>query len=186
MGLRDRLKQSLQPELHVASPRECNSATPTTNPQPVMQPECNSQQSTPGVDQLHSPIADATIVQLGSCTAPDSATALATAPRTELHPVIHIQTWRSAEESAAIGTRLAVLARRGVRSATATDIATRLLQRDRDQDDRQMCFECTYLSDSGRCLAASAGRISGASHRLEPVPDMLQRCSAFGLKKGLI
>lgn len=61
----------------------------------------------------------------------------------------------------------------------------RLDKRDADDDDRRMCMECSHLLDSGRCLAASCGRVPGALRRLEPVRDLLQRCEAFGLRKGL-
>lgn len=67
----------------------------------------------------------------------------------------------------------------------AEELAERLLQRDRDYDDRRLCLECTYLGDRGRCLAARLGRIAGASRDLEPLQAVLQRCPAFGLKKGL-
>lgn len=68
---------------------------------------------------------------------------------------------------------------------SAERVADRLAQRDDDGDDRRMCVECSHLGERGRCIAASAGRIWGADRRLEPVQTILQRCEAFGLKKGL-
>ncbi len=68
----------------------------------------------------------------------------------------------------------------------ADDLAERLTLRDRDGDDRRLCLECTWLGDTGRCLAAATGRIRGADRRLEPVQTILQRCDAFGLRKGLV
>lgn len=61
----------------------------------------------------------------------------------------------------------------------------RLDKRDANGDDLRMCLECSHLLDGGRCLAASRGHIRGADRRLEPVRDLLQRCEAFGLRKGL-
>ena len=69
--------------------------------------------------------------------------------------------------------------------ADADDLAEQLTLRDRDGDDRRLCLECTWLGDTGRCLAAATGRIPGADRRLEPVQTLLQRCGAFGLRKGL-
>ena len=69
--------------------------------------------------------------------------------------------------------------------ADAEDLAERLTLRDRDGDDRRLCLECSWLGDAGRCLAAATGRIPGADRRLEPAQTILQRCAAFGLRKGL-
>ena len=70
--------------------------------------------------------------------------------------------------------------------ADADDLAERLTLRDREGDDLRLCLECTWLGDTGRCLAAATGRIPGADRRLEPVQTILQRCGAFGLRKGLV
>lgn len=85
----------------------------------------------------------------------------------------------------AMQARVAVFARRGVEPDEAERLADLLVIRDRQLDDRQICPECTHLGERGRCIAASAGRIKGADRRLEPVPTILQRCEAFGLRKGL-
>jgi hypothetical protein len=68
----------------------------------------------------------------------------------------------------------------------AEHLAERLTLRDRQHDDRRLCLECSWLGDTGRCLAAATGRIPGADRRLEPVQTILQRCGAFGLRKGLV
>lgn len=68
----------------------------------------------------------------------------------------------------------------------AERLAYKLLIRDREGDDRRMCLECNYYGSSGRCVAAATGRLVGASAWLEPVPTILQRCEAFGLRKGHI
>jgi hypothetical protein len=64
-----------------------------------------------------------------------------------------------------------------VDAAEAT--ADRLVIRDRQQDDRRMCLECDSLEGTGRCRRARMGRLAGADRRLEPVPDILQRCPSF-------
>ena len=95
----------------------------------------------------------------------------------------HAPCWDDAEIAAftARAERFALLGR-----ADADDLAERLTLRDRDGDDRRLCLECTWLGDTGRCLAAATGRIPGADRRLEPVQTVLQRCGAFGLRKGLV
>ena len=94
----------------------------------------------------------------------------------------HAPCWDDAEIAAftARTERFALLGR-----ADADDLAERLTLRDRDGDDRRLCLECTWLGDTGRCLAAATGRIPGADRRLEPAQTLLQRCVAFGLRKGL-
>lgn len=94
----------------------------------------------------------------------------------------HTPCWDDAEIVAftARRERFALLGR-----ADADDLAERLTLRDRDGDDRRLCLECTWLGDTGRCLAAATGRISGVDRRLETVQTVLQRCKAFGLRKGL-
>lgn len=95
----------------------------------------------------------------------------------------HARCWDDAEIAAFMARteRFALLGR-----ADADDVAERLTLRDRDGDDRRLCLECTWLGDTGRCLAAATGRIPGAGRRLEPVQTILQRCGAFGLRKGLV
>ena len=88
-----------------------------------------------------------------------------------------------AAETAALTARMERFALLG--RADADDLAERLTQRDRGGDDRRLCLECTWLGDTGRCLAAATGRIPGADRRLEPVQTILQHCPAFGLRKGL-
>ena len=94
----------------------------------------------------------------------------------------HAPCWDDAEIAAftARTERFALLGR-----ADGDDLAERLTLRDRDGDDRRLCLECTWLGDTGRCLAAATGRIPGADRRLEPAQTILQRCGAFGLRKGL-
>lgn len=95
----------------------------------------------------------------------------------------HAPCWDDAEIATVTARteRFALLGR-----ADAEDLAERLTLRDRDGDDRRLCLECTWLGDTGRCLAAATGRIPDTDRRLEPVQTVLQRCDAFGLRKGLV
>lgn len=61
----------------------------------------------------------------------------------------------------------------------AEHLAERLTLRDRQADDRRMCLECRELELSGRCAAARRGAIAGVDRRLEPVSNILMRCTAF-------
>lgn len=63
--------------------------------------------------------------------------------------------------------------------ADAEHLAERLTLRDRQADDRGMCVECRELEATGRCAAARRGAIPGADRRMEPVQNILMRCSAF-------
>lgn len=67
----------------------------------------------------------------------------------------------------------------------AEHLAERLTLRDREQDDRWLCLECTSLANNRRCELAAQGRLAGADRRLEPVPSILQRCPGFTLAPGL-
>jgi hypothetical protein len=96
----------------------------------------------------------------------------------------HAESWNADTIDAFTARRDAIL-RRGYSADDADDLAERLTLRDREQDDRRMCIECTHLGERGRCLAAAVGRLPGADRRLEPVPIILQRCEGFGLRKGL-
>ena len=67
----------------------------------------------------------------------------------------------------------------------AEHLAERLTLRDREQDNRRVCLECTSLANNRRCELAAQGRLAGADRRLEPVPTILQRCPGFTLAPGL-
>ena len=71
------------------------------------------------------------------------------------------------------------------RIGDAEHLAERLTLRDREQDDRRICLECTSLANNRRCELAAQGRLAGADRRLEPVPTILQRCPGFTLAPGL-
>lgn len=96
----------------------------------------------------------------------------------------HAEPWGD-ETTSAFTARRDVLLRRGYNADDADDLAELLTARDANGDDRRMCLECSFLGERGRCLAAAAGRLPGADRQLEPAPTVLERCEAFGLKKGL-
>jgi hypothetical protein len=89
------------------------------------------------------------------------------------------------DRAAIRAARLNRMAALGITLIQTDRTADRLAQRDDDEDERRMCLECTHLGERGRCIAAATGRIKGADRRLEPSQTVLQRCEAFGLKKGL-
>lgn len=89
-------------------------------------------------------------------------------------------------DGAETAPRLARMARLGWDEARALPVVDLLKQRDARGDDMRMCVECTHLGDTGRCIAAAAGRLRQTDRRHEPVPDLLQRCEAFGLRKGFV
>ena len=96
----------------------------------------------------------------------------------------HAGGWDDAE-MARFQARTVVIRRCGIGEQDAEDLAESLTMRDRDADDRRLCLECSHLGERGRCLAAAAGRLRGVGTRYEPVPTILQRCEAFGLRKGM-
>lgn len=96
----------------------------------------------------------------------------------------HAEPWNDAAITT-FGMRRDAFRRRGYGPDDADDLAEKLTRRDADGDDRRMCVECSHLGDHGRCLAAAAGRIPGSDRRMEPDSVILQRCPAFGLRKGL-
>lgn len=75
--------------------------------------------------------------------------------------------------------RLRLLTRRGYPPEKAEATAERLLARDQALDTRRMCIECKHLQRTGGCFLAQEGRIKGASTRLTPITDVLQRCEHF-------
>lgn len=89
------------------------------------------------------------------------------------------ETWTAAEIDA-FAVRVELLARCGQRPRQAEALATRLLQRDRDQDERRLCLECRFFL-RGRCTnwraAGMAGRRYSDLGRRYPL--MLKRCPGF-------
>jgi len=115
------------------------------------------------------------------------AEALAAACVQEADPDSHCWPHSSAMNTLEIDTfmgRVERFTRDGLDYAAAQKLADLLVIRDREGDDRRLCLECSHLSERGRCLAAAMGRVAGADRRLEPVTTILQRCEAFGLRKG--
>lgn len=92
----------------------------------------------------------------------------------------------SEPEADAFAARVRHFTDRGMTLEAADALAERLAIRDADFDDRRLCLECSYLGAQGRCIAAATGRLRGVAAQLEPLQTILQRCDAFGLRKGLV
>lgn len=90
------------------------------------------------------------------------------------------------QEIATFIVRLEQFSRKGVSLSEAELLAERLVLRDRDEDDRQLCLECSHLqADAGRWRCANAQRAGMAVGIANaPLPagltQQLQRCP--GLK----
>lgn len=86
-------------------------------------------------------------------------------------------------EIARMEFRIGLFRRRGWSLERAERFADVLAARDQDKDDRRACIECAHLQRGFEgvmpCFAASQGWIRGASSRLTPVVDVLQRCPRF-------
>lgn len=215
MGLRDALRRSLDPELHrctpyemqpcnsasdsatavatgaqleVASPRESSATPPATSAQ---HPSCtpNGRQEPASVQAPREAFEERAAVrhhdgqQMRADAERGASVDLLRLSRAQADEC-HAGGWTEAEV-ASFTKRQALMLARGYATEDAEAMAEALTLRDRQGDDRRICLECTYLGERGRCLAASAGRIPNADRRLEPVPTILQRCEAFGLRKGL-
>lgn len=89
------------------------------------------------------------------------------------------------QEIATFSVRLEQFSRKGVSLAEAEFLADRLVLRDRDEDDRQLCLECQHLQGdvgSWRCSNAHAARMAvGIANAPLPVgmTQQLQRCPGF-------
>lgn len=86
------------------------------------------------------------------------------------------------QEIATFIVRLEQFSHKGVSLAEAELLAERLVLRDRDEDDRQLCLECQHLQgDMGRWRCANAQRAGMAVGTANaPLPagltQQLQRC----------
>lgn len=78
-------------------------------------------------------------------------------------------------------SRTAIFLRRGLTLEQADLLADALMKRDRDEDDRRLCLECSHLRGRtcGRATAAGMGSNVTSTVRL------LQRCPAFHPVGGL-
>jgi hypothetical protein len=75
--------------------------------------------------------------------------------------------------------RMALFQRRGFPEDAAGELAARLVDRDRDLDERRMCIECENLQQSGTCFSAAQGWMTGVSRGLTPIRTLMQRCDFF-------
>ena len=106
-------------------------------------------------------------------------------PSTETAPRPDLDRWSWPYGSALNGdeidtytARLERFTSRGLTLAKAENLAVTLLWRDRDQDERRLCLECSYLGRAGQC-----GNWRGAVRKSAAVPvglvQVLQRCGGF-------
>lgn len=90
-----------------------------------------------------------------------------------------------AMNSAEIGIFMARLARftgKGATQAAAESLADRLVIRDREQDDRVLCLECSHLQRSGRCGNWQRAGVAIHARDAQLAPEflqLLQRCDGF-------
>lgn len=216
MGLRDNLRRSLDQQLHSCTPyavQPCNQGQkPATSDATTVQPQgAPPRQSDATADATSVQLPSCIGVAEGETAADawqreafeeraairehdggqsrDEAEAGAAADLWRMSKGAaadcHEGGWSAIEQAQFIRWRNAFAAR-GAEYEKAEGLAERLVLRDRQHDDRRLCLECTHLGDRGRCLAAATGRLPGVDRRLEPVPDMLQRCPAFGLRRTLV
>lgn len=68
--------------------------------------------------------------------------------------------------------REALFRRRGESPIEAEKLAERLLQRDRDDDERRLCIECANVRPPYRCAVGDAA-----------VRDVFQRCDRFSWER---
>lgn len=76
--------------------------------------------------------------------------------------------------------RLALFTDRGMSLKKAEQMADRLLIRDRESDDRRLCFECVHLHGFGRWCCGNWEAADVARDGLSPdLVHKLQRCSGY-------
>lgn len=99
-------------------------------------------------------------------------------------------------ESGRMAFRIGMFQRRGCTKAEAEQLADRMVQRDRDRDDRRMCIECRHVQRDRGCFVqrqgvpdADAPRgtpnafMPGTPHRnFQVLMTVLQRCNHFSFQ----
>lgn len=68
--------------------------------------------------------------------------------------------------------REALFRKRGESPSEAEKLAERLVQRDRELDERRLCIECANVRQPYRCAAKDA-----------PLRDVFQRCANFAWER---
>ena len=105
-------------------------------------------------------------------------------------PAIDPDRWAWPHSSAMNGQELdtlmarqALFCQRGAAPQDAERLADRLVNRDRDSDDRRLCLECASLNRGGRCSNWQAAGVAIRARDAQLPGDfttMLQRCGGFG------
>lgn len=215
MGLRDALLRSLDPELHRCTPyamQPCNSPPESATGDATRTQQTGAAPRETGATDDATTLQHPSCMAVAAAEPPSvQAQQVAFEERAAIREHDGRQSRPDAERGASVDLlrlsqaqadechaggwgdveilsfrkRQSLMLARGYAPEDAEAMAEALTLRDRQGDDRRICLECTHLGERGRCIAASAGRIRGADRRLEPVPTILQRCEAFGLRKGL-
>lgn len=154
---------------------------PLVTPAPVPLPTQPAPSASPASRLTTAPDVSHLATLAGVATADDTTPTAAVGPRSAAND--HAAT--DAPHHPLHGARLARMAMLGMAEVKALALADRLDHRDTEGDDRRACAECSHLGNGGRCLAAATGRLPNTDRRHEPVLDLLQRCEAFGLRKGM-
>lgn len=117
--------------------------------------------------------------------------ALAAEPMSEPHPAPHLTAeadrscwpYSSAMNSVEIGTFMARLERftdKGMAYDQAEALCDKLVQRDREGDDRRLCLECRHLQGAGRWRCGNWQQAGVAQQGLaRDLVLMLQRCDGY-------
>jgi hypothetical protein len=77
--------------------------------------------------------------------------------------------------------RMGLFQRRGLAEDEAEVLASRLVLRDQQRDDRRVCLECVHLQRSGHCAEVIGKRMPVACEpeRFTVISTQLARCSHF-------
>jgi hypothetical protein len=169
MSLRDRLKRTIEAQLHVAPPRQCNSATqPGITQQPV-QHACNDDAPPIGDGLTDLATDSATQVQQASCTK-------LVAGVYELCGE-HVEVAEAHEPSAP--KAWPVLLAMGLDDERAEGLTAWLRSREVEGDDGRLCVECWHFGQRGKVCRHPRLVAIGAPRDLGWQATTPLRCQGF-------
>lgn len=189
MSLRDRLKRSIEAELHVALPKGCNCATSGANDAtghatPMQQLPANPHEIT-----LCHATADATSVQPGqkssATTAPKPPPKMGSELQfTRVREMEAFEPWEGQEPDPQDLAHLRLMAM-GLDSNTADTLAAWMMLRSESGEDQVICYECQHFKPKGKLCG---------NHRQADMPRELgtdlatkpQRCPGFTTSQPFI
>jgi hypothetical protein len=85
----------------------------------------------------------------------------------------------SARETERMVYRVGLFGRRGVDETMADMLADALVIRDRDQDTRRACVECSNFRKGNDCGSPIAKTLPASVRPFSPGPTLLHRCAGF-------